>query len=127
MKEIVTQTERTSDDFYLAHPDIVQRNGFFRFNVFHGLAEIGLEEYNETAKMADATQHYLNRPEIHSKATLCIEQLCRPSQQGTYYYTCWFPVPPTADRLQEQQSFLGQTAVVGTDQAARTQGWASTE
>lgn len=79
MKEIVTQTERTSDDFYLVHPDIVQRNSFFRFNVFHGLAEIGLGEYKEIAKMADAIQHYLNGPEIHSKVILCIEQLCRPS------------------------------------------------
>ena len=82
MKEIVTQTEQTSDDFYLAHPDIIQRNAFFRFNVFHGLAAVGLEEYKEKALIADSTQSYLSLAESQQKAKSCVERLCGDERPG---------------------------------------------
>ncbi|MGK2896124.1 MAG: patatin-like phospholipase family protein, partial [Candidatus Saccharimonadales bacterium] len=47
MTKILTQTERTANDFHQSHPEMVNNKSLFRFNVFHGLADIGLEEYKE--------------------------------------------------------------------------------
>jgi len=76
MKDIVTQTERTHDDFYHEHSNMVQESRYFRFNVFHGLADVGLEEFNQKAKIADATQSYLSNGETFQKARDCINRLC---------------------------------------------------
>jgi predicted acylesterase/phospholipase RssA len=76
MKSIVTQTERTANDFFLAHQDMASENRLFRFNVYHGLAEVGLEEWQEKAKIADATQVYLMNGETRVKVRQCIEKIC---------------------------------------------------
>lgn len=82
MKDIVTQTERTADDFYHAHRNIVDQNCMHRFNVYHGLAEVGLEEYKEKAKIANATQTYLMRGETDRKVQACVDQLTGYQSQG---------------------------------------------
>ena len=38
---------------------MVAQNLLYRFNVYHGLSEIGLEEWQLKAKIADATETYL--------------------------------------------------------------------
>lgn len=82
MKDIVTQTERTADDFHRAHRKIVEQGCLYRFNVYHGLAEVGLEEYKEKAKIADATQTYLMRGETEQKIRACVDQLTGHHSQG---------------------------------------------
>ena len=82
MKDTVTQTERISDDFCLAHPDIVQRSACFRFNVFHGLADVGLAEYEEKAKIADSTQSYLSLAETQQKTKSCVDRLFGDARPG---------------------------------------------
>jgi predicted acylesterase/phospholipase RssA len=72
MRSAVTQTERTADDFFSDHGSMVDRDLLFRFNVFHGLADIGLEEYKEKAKMADATHAYLVNAETRKKVKACL-------------------------------------------------------
>lgn len=47
----------------------------FRFNVVHGLAQIGLEEHKETGAIADATQTYLDDPKVGDEMSLCARQL----------------------------------------------------
>lgn len=74
MKEIVTQTERTADDFHRAHGKMVAQQCLYRFSVYHGLAEVGLEEYKEKAKIADATQTYLMQGETGQKVRACVDQ-----------------------------------------------------
>ena len=75
MKNIVTQTERTADDFFRAHSKMVEQGCLYRFNVYHGLAEVGLEEYKEKAKIADATQTYLEQGETNTKVRACVTYL----------------------------------------------------
>lgn len=82
MKDIVTQTERTADDFYHAHRKMVDEQCLYRFNVYHGLAEVGLEEYKEKAKIADATQTYLTQGETKQKVRACVNQLTGTHSQG---------------------------------------------
>ncbi|CZR60142.1 uncharacterized protein PAC_10038 [Phialocephala subalpina] len=67
MKEIVTQTERTADNFLRSHEIMANRDLYFRFNVYHGLSDVGLEEWKEKAKMADCTQTYLMNGETRRK------------------------------------------------------------
>ena len=81
MKDIVTQTERTADNFFRDHRQMVDQGYLYRFNVYHGLAEVGLEEYKEKAKIANATQTYLMLGEIGTKIRACTEQLTS-SHQG---------------------------------------------
>jgi predicted acylesterase/phospholipase RssA len=84
LKEITVQTERTSDDFYLGNPDIVERNCFFRFNVGQGLSDVGLAEYEQKAKVADATQSYLMKAEVQRTLRSCIDRLCATSVNGKF-------------------------------------------
>jgi hypothetical protein len=82
MKEIVTETEKTDNNFFRAHKAMVVKNRLYRFNVFHGLTDVGLEEWKEKEKIANATQTYLERGDIQRLANLCIEQLCKPGSPG---------------------------------------------
>lgn len=82
MKDIVTQTERTADDFNRAHRKMVDQNRLYRFNVYHGLAEVGLEEFKEKARIADATQTYLMQGETDQRIRACVDQLTGYHVQG---------------------------------------------
>jgi predicted acylesterase/phospholipase RssA len=75
LKAIVIQTEATHQGFLHDHPRIIERNLFFRFNVYHGLAEVGLEEFKETAKIADATHNYLEEVDTRQRMRKCISML----------------------------------------------------
>jgi predicted acylesterase/phospholipase RssA len=82
MKDIVTETEKTDNDFLRAHKAMVDQNRLYRFNVFHGLADVGLEESKEKEKIANTTQTYLERGDIHRMMNSCIEQLCQQGSPG---------------------------------------------
>jgi predicted acylesterase/phospholipase RssA len=83
MKEILTQTERTANDFHQSHADMVKENLLFRFNVSRGLANIGLEEYREAGAIADATQTYLENGETGEKLNACIGKLLGINPEDT--------------------------------------------
>ena len=57
MKSIVTQTEKTAEDFFSDHQDMLKRNLLFRFNVFHGLADVGLEEHKRRRTSPTQRKH----------------------------------------------------------------------
>lgn len=75
MKKIVTETERTANNFYRSHSELVVRDLLFRFNVAHGLSTIGLQEYKEISAIADATQAYLDQGETCRNLLACISKL----------------------------------------------------
>jgi patatin-like phospholipase/acyl hydrolase len=82
MKNIVTQTERTANDFYQSHNSLVTNDLLFRFNVAHNLSQIGLQEYKEMSAIADATQVYLGHGETRSKLSACISRLSSSIPEG---------------------------------------------
>ncbi|KAE8442348.1 hypothetical protein EG329_003419, partial [Mollisiaceae sp. DMI_Dod_QoI] len=82
MKRIVTETEKTHNDFFNAHKVMVDQNRLYRFNVFHGLAEVGLEEFKQREKIANTTDAYLDKGEVQRQAISCIERLCKQGSQG---------------------------------------------
>jgi predicted acylesterase/phospholipase RssA len=75
MKKIVTETEKTNNDFFHDHSDMLDADRLYRFNVLHRLSDIGLEEYKEIRKVAEATQSYLNDGELRSRYRRCLTEL----------------------------------------------------
>ncbi|MCJ1458938.1 hypothetical protein MMC28_009314 [Mycoblastus sanguinarius] len=59
LKEIATETERTADAFQNRHFGLVQANRYYRFNVKHGLDNVGLEEWAQRDKIVAVKRHYL--------------------------------------------------------------------
>ncbi|KAF2752264.1 FabD/lysophospholipase-like protein [Sporormia fimetaria CBS 119925] len=85
LKAIATETERTADDFHHAHREMVQNDLLFRFNVYHGLSHIGLEEYKEISAIADATEVYLDHGETLKKLEACIGRLQATIAEGNNF------------------------------------------
>jgi predicted acylesterase/phospholipase RssA len=56
MKDIVTETERTNQTFLAANRPMVESRQVFRFNVLHGLEDVGLQEHREIGRIEDATE-----------------------------------------------------------------------
>jgi hypothetical protein len=75
MKAIVTQTEQTAQDFNHSHRELVDNGLLFRFNVYHGLKSIGLQEFKEIDAIADATEHYLDQRETGRQLSACVRNL----------------------------------------------------
>ncbi|KAH0562548.1 hypothetical protein GP486_002769 [Trichoglossum hirsutum] len=107
MKEIVTQTERISTEFAESHPELLLRNCFFRFQVFHGLETVGLEEYKEKAKIADATQSYLDIWETKKKVEDCVEKVCATTWPVSPPRTTCFVVP-----FERDSKFIGRNDII---------------
>jgi predicted acylesterase/phospholipase RssA len=82
MKIIVTETEQKAQDFSDNHRNLVDDNMLFRFNVYHGLKEVGLEEYKEIPAMADATETYLDHLDTRKQLRTCVSKLSQILQQG---------------------------------------------
>ncbi|CZR69078.1 uncharacterized protein PAC_18979 [Phialocephala subalpina] len=75
LKGIVTETEKTNNDFLHDHYEMLDAGCLYRFNVLHKLANVGLEEYKEIKNVAGATQGYLNDAEMRHKYRKCLTQL----------------------------------------------------
>ncbi|KAL9115229.1 MAG: hypothetical protein Q9227_001023 [Pyrenula ochraceoflavens] len=75
LKDIVIQAESASDDFFSDHKRMADNEQLYRFNVYHGLGEIGLEEYKEKRRIADATHAYLTNAETRQRWRKCVQKL----------------------------------------------------
>ena len=82
MRDIVTGTERAHNDFHKDNREMVQQDRFFRFNVYHGLADIGLDEAEAFGPIASRTQTYLNLAKVQEEMEVCIKKLCQPAIEG---------------------------------------------
>jgi len=82
LRTIVTETEKTNNDFLHQHYDMLDAGCLYRFNVIHKLAEIGLEEYKEISNVAGATGDYLNDAELRQKYRRCLIQLRSSLTEG---------------------------------------------
>jgi predicted acylesterase/phospholipase RssA len=70
--KIATETGETARLFYRNHLEMVSANMLFRFNVYHGLGTIGLDESKEIHQIASRTRTYINEPEVVRKAKRCV-------------------------------------------------------
>ena len=82
MNAIITETERTADNFLSSHQIKTENDLLFRFNATHGLASIGLEEYKEIGSITDATETYLDRGDTVQRLTACVGRLSEIKSEG---------------------------------------------
>jgi hypothetical protein len=72
LETIITDTEETAEMFAneVADTPAAERPDYFRFNVDHGLENIGLEEWKQSERLSEASSAYLKayRREVESCA-----------------------------------------------------------
>ncbi|KAH0541605.1 hypothetical protein FGG08_003953 [Glutinoglossum americanum] len=64
LKAISTETEETEKRFFKYHKTLGVSDRYFRYNVQHGLGDIGLDEHKKAAQIEAATERYLQIPQI---------------------------------------------------------------
>ena len=87
LKDIVVDSEQTARDFAAENDAMIRGNRLFRFNVYHGLADVGLEEYKAVNVIAASTSSYLSEPEVTMKINDCVESLRDGGQRLGVAYT----------------------------------------
>jgi len=59
LKDLAAKTEKTTQHFHRNKSDLDDEGRYYRFNVNHGLEEIGLEESKKKTEIAAATRRYV--------------------------------------------------------------------
>ena len=69
--EIATETEETAERFRRDKQQLDETDRYFRFNVAHGLEDIGLEESNKKKEIAAASRRYIESQEVFKQMQAC--------------------------------------------------------
>lgn len=76
---IATETEQTAETFRALHAitfgHCATDKVYYRFNVIKGLEHVGLESYEEKARIAAATKVYLTSSEVSEELSACAASL----------------------------------------------------
>ena len=78
LAEIATDTEEVAREFEeeMKHRHGAEQQIYFRFNVQHGLEDVGLEEWHELGRTQGVTREYLKRQ--WTQIERCVSQLHGP-------------------------------------------------
>ena len=68
---IATETEQTAEKFRRERSLLASTRRYYRFNVSHGLEDIGLEESKKVKEMAAATRRYIDSQEVYERIQEC--------------------------------------------------------
>jgi hypothetical protein len=77
LTELATETEWTAEQFRRNQYRLDKEGRYYRFNVDHGLEDIGLEEAKKKNEIAAATRRYLQLQVTFKQIKSCAEQLAR--------------------------------------------------
>jgi predicted acylesterase/phospholipase RssA len=72
---MTTEIERTAENFMRRWAEQHDLKRYFRFNVNHGLQDVGLAEYKEQGRVEAVTHEYLHRLDIRYLVRECIWHL----------------------------------------------------
>lgn len=72
---IATETEKTAKRFQKDHGEMFRRKRCFRFNVEHGLENVGLEEWKKLDVIKNAVDEYLQEENTGDKMESAKERL----------------------------------------------------
>lgn len=64
---LATETEKTAEQFSRDKASLGDGGRYYRFNVSHGLEEVGLEESKKVAEIGASTDRYLESQEVFKK------------------------------------------------------------
>ncbi|KXJ85264.1 hypothetical protein Micbo1qcDRAFT_223589 [Microdochium bolleyi] len=82
--ELATETERTAELFRQHNVSLDDDGRYFRFNVAHGLENVGLEEANKQAEIGAATRRYLQTQDVLKQMAALTNALARRQYLGPY-------------------------------------------
>jgi hypothetical protein len=74
LKELATETEKTAEQFRRDKSSLDDDGCYYRFNVDHGLEDIGLEE-SKKKKIATATGRYVASQAVFKQMKACTNNL----------------------------------------------------
>ncbi|CAK7223200.1 hypothetical protein SBRCBS47491_005129 [Sporothrix bragantina] len=75
LKDLVTETEKTAQQFHRDKSNLDNEGRYYRFNVDRGLEEIGLEESKKKREIAAATRRYVESQTVFKQIQACANSL----------------------------------------------------
>ncbi len=75
LKDLATETEKTARQFHRDKSSLDDEGRYYRFNVDHGLEEIGLEESKRTNEIVAATRRYMEAQTVFKQIKACANNL----------------------------------------------------
>lgn len=75
LQKLVTETERTAQQFHRDKSNLDDEGRYFRFNVDHGLEEVGLHESKKKNVIAAATRLYLESQTVFKQIKTCANSM----------------------------------------------------
>jgi hypothetical protein len=79
--EIATETEETAERFDRSKRHLSRQRRYFRFNVPHGLDDVGLSDWERKDQISAATDRYLEYQRVDDDIKWCATRLA--DDQGT--------------------------------------------
>ncbi|KAL8996607.1 MAG: hypothetical protein Q9188_006530 [Gyalolechia gomerana] len=79
---IATETEQTAEDFRRDKMYLDNTSRYYRFNVAHGLEDIGLEESKKRKEIAAVTRRYVRLQEVFKQMQACANNIDIPNHTG---------------------------------------------
>ncbi|KAK4251063.1 kinesin light chain [Corynascus novoguineensis] len=102
-RELVTETEKTAEQFRRDKSDLDDEGRYYRFNVDHGLEEIGLEESKNREEIAAATQRYVESQAVFKQLQACAGAIARREYFGPYRTVFALHGAPTLNNFIDRQ------------------------
>jgi hypothetical protein len=84
LAKLATETEDRSNEFRKEHRKLITDNRLFRFNVLHGLADIGLQEHEAIGPIRAHTATYLKKFDTAQDVEQCANALHQTVQRLGY-------------------------------------------
>ncbi|CAK7199271.1 hypothetical protein SEUCBS139899_001946 [Sporothrix eucalyptigena] len=84
LTDLATETERTAQLFHRDKSNLDNEGRYYRFNVDHGLEEIGLEESKKKKEIAAATVRYIESQTVFKQMQACANNLAGRQYYGPY-------------------------------------------
>ncbi|RKK66720.1 hypothetical protein BFJ69_g15140, partial [Fusarium oxysporum] len=84
LTSLATETEKTAEQFRRDKSGLDDEGRYYRFNVSHGLEDIGLEESKKQREIAAATGRYVASQDVFRQMKACASGLARKQYFGSF-------------------------------------------
>ncbi|KAK3935444.1 acyl transferase/acyl hydrolase/lysophospholipase [Diplogelasinospora grovesii] len=99
LKELATETEKTAEQFRRDKSNLDDEGRYYRFNVDHGLEDIGLEESKKKKEIAAATGRYVASQSVFKEMKACASSLAGREYHGPYRTVFTLQGVPTSNNF----------------------------
>ncbi|MCJ1310207.1 hypothetical protein MMC25_003869 [Agyrium rufum] len=105
---IATDTEQTAENFRRDKIFLDNTNRYFRFNVSHGLEEIGLEESSKKKEVAAATGWYVESQDVFKQMQACAYNVAGREYFGDYRIVFSLEGVPSVGKFVERSAEMSK-------------------